>query len=166
MLRCSGLDSVLDFESVKIKIITTCNQICDEGICKEKTWVFGLLYLCTMASQLTLIGVGNYNPLIFVKLACLETQPWMLTEEERLEMVTTSNSVVNTNLSREEHYQGAIRTRFCSKDEFIEELDSLGVRLVPAILAELMKLIQRKDRETVAKLQILEKEMEFNPSQK
>ncbi|GKG04340.1 hypothetical protein Tco_0314727, partial [Tanacetum coccineum] len=72
-----------------------------------------------------------------------ETQPWMPIEEERLETVTTPNrwltkekkrcrieeerileSVTTliqwltkkkTNLSREEHYQVAIRTSFCSK---------------------------------------------------
>ncbi|GJR91867.1 hypothetical protein Tco_0215878 [Tanacetum coccineum] len=38
---------------------------------------------------------------------------------------------------------------------FIEELDSLGVRHVPAKFAEFLKDIQAKDRETVANLQIL-----------
>nr|GEZ35669.1 hypothetical protein [Tanacetum cinerariifolium] len=115
VLRCSGLDSVLDFESVKIKILTTCNQICDKGICKEKTWSIGEDY--KLASVINRVSMEVQNVVI-------------------------------------------------TRDEFIEELDSLGVRLVPAILAELMKLIQRKDRETMAKLQILEKEMEFNASQK
>ncbi|GJX31517.1 hypothetical protein Tco_0241372, partial [Tanacetum coccineum] len=50
--------------------------------------------------------------------------------------------------------------------EFIEELDSLGVRHVLAKLAEFLKEIQLKDRETVAQLQILEREMEFNASKK
>ncbi|GJY96304.1 hypothetical protein Tco_0513214 [Tanacetum coccineum] len=49
---------------------------------------------------------------------------------------------------------------------FIEELDSLGVRPVFAKLAEFLKEIQMKDRETVAKLHILEREMELNASQK
>ncbi|GKC84386.1 hypothetical protein Tco_1140103 [Tanacetum coccineum] len=45
---------------------------------------------------------------------------------------------------------------------FIEELDNLGVCHVPSKLAEFLKEIQTKDRETVAKLQILEREMELN----
>ncbi|GKA24125.1 hypothetical protein Tco_0710158 [Tanacetum coccineum] len=49
---------------------------------------------------------------------------------------------------------------------FIEELDSLGVRHVPTKFAEFLKEIQAKDRETVANLQILVKEMELNASNK
>ncbi|GJS98566.1 hypothetical protein Tco_0819736 [Tanacetum coccineum] len=49
---------------------------------------------------------------------------------------------------------------------FLEELESLGVRHVPAKLAEFLKEIQTKDRETVDKLQILEKEIELNAHQK
>ncbi|GKB34522.1 hypothetical protein Tco_0879464 [Tanacetum coccineum] len=49
---------------------------------------------------------------------------------------------------------------------FIEELDNLGVCHVPSKLAEFLKEIQTKDRETVAKLQILEREMELNASKK
>ncbi|GJZ51793.1 hypothetical protein Tco_0606308 [Tanacetum coccineum] len=54
------------------------------------------------------------------------TQTWMPIEEERLETVTTPNRWLTkkkTNLSREEHYQGAIRTSFCSKipTRFVEE---------------------------------------------
>ncbi|GJT19463.1 retrovirus-related pol polyprotein from transposon TNT 1-94 [Tanacetum coccineum] len=45
---------------------------------------------------------------------------------------------------------------------FIKEHDSLGVRPVPAKLAEFLKEIQMKDIETVAKLQILEREIELN----
>ncbi|GKC65971.1 hypothetical protein Tco_1098569 [Tanacetum coccineum] len=45
---------------------------------------------------------------------------------------------------------------------FIEELDSLGVRPVPAKLVEFLKEIQMKDIEMVAKLQILEREIELN----
>ncbi|GJZ59710.1 hypothetical protein Tco_0615526 [Tanacetum coccineum] len=43
-----------------------------------------------------------------------------------------------------------------------EELNSLRVRHMPSKLAEFLKEIQTKDRETVAKLQILEREMELN----
>nr|GEW66726.1 hypothetical protein [Tanacetum cinerariifolium] len=50
--------------------------------------------------------------------------------------------------------------------EFIEELDSLGVRHVPPKLAKFLKQIQRKDQETMTQLQILEREMEFNASKK
>ncbi|GKD16274.1 hypothetical protein Tco_1205432 [Tanacetum coccineum] len=49
---------------------------------------------------------------------------------------------------------------------FIGELDSLGVRPVPAKMAEFLKEIQMKDRETCAKLQIMEREMKLNASQK
>nr|GFB24556.1 hypothetical protein [Tanacetum cinerariifolium] len=45
---------------------------------------------------------------------------------------------------------------------FIEEIVSSGVHPVPAKLAELLKEIQTKDRETVVKLQMLEREMELN----
>ncbi|GJY14886.1 hypothetical protein Tco_0385308 [Tanacetum coccineum] len=41
------------------------------------------------------------------------------------------------------------------KDKFLEELDSLGVRPVPAKTEEFMREIQAKDKETVEKLQIL-----------
>ncbi|GKG58080.1 hypothetical protein Tco_0589691, partial [Tanacetum coccineum] len=48
------------------------------------------------------------------------------------------------------------------KDRFLEELDSLGVRHVPVKMAEFLREIQAKDKETVEKLQILEREMELN----
>ncbi|GJX17414.1 hypothetical protein Tco_0218246 [Tanacetum coccineum] len=51
-----------------------------------------------------------------------------------------------------------------ARAQFIEELDSLGVCLVPAKLTEFLKEIQMKDRETVAQLQILGMEMELNAS--
>ncbi|GJT01084.1 hypothetical protein Tco_0822253 [Tanacetum coccineum] len=47
---------------------------------------------------------------------------------------------------------------------FIEELDSLGVRHVLAKFAEFLKEIHAKDREIVANLQILVREMELNAS--
>ncbi|GKA23227.1 hypothetical protein Tco_0709189 [Tanacetum coccineum] len=47
---------------------------------------------------------------------------------------------------------------------FIEELDSLGVRHVPAKFAEFLKEIQTKDMETLANLQILVREIELNAS--
>ncbi|GKG54383.1 hypothetical protein Tco_0560038, partial [Tanacetum coccineum] len=53
-----------------------------------------------------------------------------------------------------------------ARAEFIEELDSFGVRHLPAKLAEFLKEIQMKDRETVARLQILEREIELNASNK
>ncbi|GJT37266.1 hypothetical protein Tco_0937131 [Tanacetum coccineum] len=53
-----------------------------------------------------------------------------------------------------------------ARAQFIEELDSLGVRLVPAKLAEFLKEIQIKDKEIMAQLQILEREMELNASKK
>ncbi|GJV59890.1 hypothetical protein Tco_1465990 [Tanacetum coccineum] len=46
--------------------------------------------------------------------------------------------------------------------QFLEELDSLGTRPVLAKMAEFLNEIQRKDRETVAKLHLLEREMELN----
>ncbi|GJU41483.1 hypothetical protein Tco_0256330 [Tanacetum coccineum] len=49
---------------------------------------------------------------------------------------------------------------------FLEELDSLVVWLVPAKIAEFLKENQRKVRETVAKLQILGREMELNAREK
>ncbi|GKE44905.1 hypothetical protein Tco_1472189, partial [Tanacetum coccineum] len=49
---------------------------------------------------------------------------------------------------------------------FIKELDSLGVRHVPAKFAEFLKEIQAKDREALANLQVLVREMELNASKK
>ncbi|GKD42731.1 hypothetical protein Tco_1267376 [Tanacetum coccineum] len=48
------------------------------------------------------------------------------------------------------------------KDRFLEELDSLGVWHVPSKMAEFMREIQAKDKETVEKLRILQREMELN----
>ncbi|GJQ90601.1 hypothetical protein Tco_0001740 [Tanacetum coccineum] len=52
------------------------------------------------------------------------------------------------------------------KDRFLEELDSLGVRPVPAKTAEFMREIQAKDKETVENLRILQREMELNGHKK
>ncbi|GJY32429.1 hypothetical protein Tco_0415924 [Tanacetum coccineum] len=52
------------------------------------------------------------------------------------------------------------------KDRFLEELDSLGVRVMPAKTAEFMREIQAKDKETVDKLRILQREMELNARKK
>nr|GEX05152.1 UvrD-like helicase, ATP-binding domain, P-loop containing nucleoside triphosphate hydrolase [Tanacetum cinerariifolium] len=53
-----------------------------------------------------------------------------------------------------------------AKDQFIEELDSLGTRHVPSKMAEFLREIQRSDKVTVAKLQILVREMELNAHKK
>nr|GEZ80816.1 hypothetical protein [Tanacetum cinerariifolium] len=52
------------------------------------------------------------------------------------------------------------------KDRFLEDLDSLGARHVPVKMAEFLREIQAKDKETVKKLQILEKGIELNASKK
>ncbi|GJV34361.1 hypothetical protein Tco_1394761, partial [Tanacetum coccineum] len=52
------------------------------------------------------------------------------------------------------------------RDQFLEELDSLGVRHVPSKLAEFLREIQMRDKETVAKLQVLVAEMELNAHKK
>ncbi|GJR77630.1 hypothetical protein Tco_0089995 [Tanacetum coccineum] len=52
------------------------------------------------------------------------------------------------------------------KDQFLEELNSLSVRPVPAKMAEFLREIQTRDKETVTKLQILEREMELNARKK
>ncbi|GJW42997.1 hypothetical protein Tco_0071796, partial [Tanacetum coccineum] len=57
---------------------------------------------------------------------------------------------------------GEVNNVVITKDQFLKELDRLGVRPVPAKLAEFLREIQMRDKETVAKLQILEKEMELN----
>ncbi|GJQ94673.1 hypothetical protein Tco_0005812 [Tanacetum coccineum] len=57
---------------------------------------------------------------------------------------------------------GEVNNVVVERSQFLEELNSLGVRPVPAKMAEFLKEIQTKDRETVAKLQILEREMELN----
>nr|GEV40184.1 putative reverse transcriptase domain-containing protein [Tanacetum cinerariifolium] len=53
-----------------------------------------------------------------------------------------------------------------AKDQFIEEFDSLGTRRVPLKMAEFLREIQRSDKETVAKLQILVREIEMNARKK
>ncbi|GJZ10465.1 hypothetical protein Tco_0545224 [Tanacetum coccineum] len=57
---------------------------------------------------------------------------------------------------------GEVNNMVVVKDQFLEELDSLGVRPVPTKMAEFLRERQMKDKETVAKLQILEREMEMN----
>ncbi|GJY22052.1 hypothetical protein Tco_0394618 [Tanacetum coccineum] len=52
------------------------------------------------------------------------------------------------------------------KDQFLEELDSLGVLPMPAKMAEFLREIQMRDKETVAKLHILEREIELNARKK
>ncbi|GJS60146.1 hypothetical protein Tco_0654930 [Tanacetum coccineum] len=52
------------------------------------------------------------------------------------------------------------------KDRFLEELDSLGVRPVPAKTTEFTREIQAKDKETVEKLRILQREMKLNARKK
>ncbi|GJT05819.1 hypothetical protein Tco_0840281 [Tanacetum coccineum] len=52
------------------------------------------------------------------------------------------------------------------RDQFLEELDSLGVRHVPSKMAEFLREIQMRDTETVAKLQVLVAEMELNARKK
>ncbi|GJS64626.1 hypothetical protein Tco_0679190 [Tanacetum coccineum] len=50
--------------------------------------------------------------------------------------------------------------------QFLDELDSLGTRHVPAKMAEFFHEIQMKDCEIVDKLQILAREMELNARKK
>nr|GEU84164.1 hypothetical protein [Tanacetum cinerariifolium] len=52
------------------------------------------------------------------------------------------------------------------RERFQKELDSLGKRRVPTKMTEFLKDIQRKDEETVSKLQVLVREMELNASKK
>nr|GEU92803.1 reverse transcriptase domain-containing protein [Tanacetum cinerariifolium] len=52
------------------------------------------------------------------------------------------------------------------RERFLKELDSLGMRRVPAKMAEFLRGIQRKDKETVSKSQVLIGEMELNASKK
>nr|GEV70910.1 hypothetical protein [Tanacetum cinerariifolium] len=52
------------------------------------------------------------------------------------------------------------------KDQFLEELDSLGMRHMPSKMAEFLREIQMRDKETVVKLQILGREMELNARKK
>ena len=52
------------------------------------------------------------------------------------------------------------------REDFIGELDDLGTRHVPTKMAEFMREIQAKDKETVEHLRILEREMELNAQKK
>ncbi|GKB98194.1 hypothetical protein Tco_0984331 [Tanacetum coccineum] len=52
------------------------------------------------------------------------------------------------------------------RERFLEELDSLGTRHVPAKMDEFLREIQRKDEEIVSKLRVLVVEMELNASKK
>ncbi|GJT56210.1 hypothetical protein Tco_0991264 [Tanacetum coccineum] len=61
---------------------------------------------------------------------------------------------------------GEVNNVVVEKDQFLKELDSLGVRLIPTKMAEFLKEIQIKDMETVVKLQVLEREMELNAHKK
>ncbi|GJV59262.1 hypothetical protein Tco_1465362 [Tanacetum coccineum] len=61
---------------------------------------------------------------------------------------------------------GEVNNVVVENDQFLDELHSLGVRPVPTKMAEFLKEIQMKDRETVAELQILEREMELNARKK
>nr|GEZ46795.1 hypothetical protein [Tanacetum cinerariifolium] len=55
---------------------------------------------------------------------------------------------------------------FIEKDQFLEELDSLGVQHVPAKTTKFLTEIQAKDKEMVKKLRILQSEMELNARKK
>ncbi|GJY08385.1 hypothetical protein Tco_0375439 [Tanacetum coccineum] len=61
---------------------------------------------------------------------------------------------------------GEVNNVVVVKDQFLEELDSLGVRPVPVKMAEFLREIQMRDKETVVKLHILEREMELNARKK
>nr|GEU84165.1 hypothetical protein [Tanacetum cinerariifolium] len=52
------------------------------------------------------------------------------------------------------------------REHFLEELDSLSRRCTPTKMVEFLRDIQRKDEETVSKLQVLVREMELNASKK
>ncbi|GJS83378.1 hypothetical protein Tco_0749919 [Tanacetum coccineum] len=47
---------------------------------------------------------------------------------------------------------------YCQRDQFLEELDSLGVRHVPSKMAEFLREIQIGDKETMVKKQMKDKE--------
>ncbi|GJR28573.1 hypothetical protein Tco_1104805 [Tanacetum coccineum] len=61
---------------------------------------------------------------------------------------------------------GEVNNVVIARAQFLEELDSLGTRHVPAKMAEFFHEIQRKDCEIVDKLQILAREMELNARKK
>ncbi|GJV88533.1 hypothetical protein Tco_1532471 [Tanacetum coccineum] len=52
------------------------------------------------------------------------------------------------------------------RGQFLEELDSLVVQHMPSKMAEFLKEIQMRDKETVAKLQLLVAEVELNARKK
>nr|GEU38552.1 ATP-dependent DNA helicase PIF1-like [Tanacetum cinerariifolium] len=52
------------------------------------------------------------------------------------------------------------------RDQFLEELHSLGIRHVPSKMAEFLREIQMRDKETVAKLQVFVAKMELNACNK
>nr|GEW42660.1 hypothetical protein [Tanacetum cinerariifolium] len=57
---------------------------------------------------------------------------------------------------------GKVNNVVVEKDQFLEELYSLVVRPVPAKMAVFLKEIHMKDRETMAKLQVFEREIKLN----
>nr|GEY98278.1 hypothetical protein [Tanacetum cinerariifolium] len=61
---------------------------------------------------------------------------------------------------------GKVNNVVVEKDQFLEELYSLGVRPVPAKMAEFLKEIHMKDRETMEKLQVFEREIKLNARKK
>ncbi|GKC82274.1 hypothetical protein Tco_1137991 [Tanacetum coccineum] len=61
---------------------------------------------------------------------------------------------------------GEVNNVVIARAQFLDELDSLGTRHVPAKMAEFFHEIQMKDCEIVDKLQILAREMELNARKK
>ncbi|GJZ33506.1 hypothetical protein Tco_0578942 [Tanacetum coccineum] len=61
---------------------------------------------------------------------------------------------------------GEVNNVVIARVQFLDELDSLGTRHVPAKMAEFFHEIQMKDREIVDKLQILARELELNARKK
>ncbi|GJZ04095.1 hypothetical protein Tco_0537370 [Tanacetum coccineum] len=99
------------------------------------------------------LGIKIIKPYVKHKWKHTLVKRWSMIEDYKLaeEINRVSREVNNVVIER---------------SKFLEELESLGVRHVPAKLAEFFKEIQTKDRETVEKLQILEKEIELNAYQK
>nr|GEV77595.1 hypothetical protein [Tanacetum cinerariifolium] len=77
-------------------------------------------------------------------------------------------SMVNDYRLAGEIHRAAIEVKnvVMQKDQFLEDLDSLAARHVLVKMAEFLKEIQAKDKETVEKLQILKREMELNARKK
>ncbi|GKA16070.1 hypothetical protein Tco_0695817 [Tanacetum coccineum] len=70
-------------------------------------------------------------------------------------------------LSREiTRVSGEVNNVVITRAHFLEELDSLGIRHVPAKMVEFFHEIQRKDCEIVDNLQILARELELNARKK